>query len=431
MPIRHGWSAGCVAALIATASSVFLAQAERDYKDTLPIAHSAIGYDAGPSADVVATLARQVEQGAVTLTRSGDRGYLPALLDQLHVAADSQLLVFSKTSFQADRISPGHPRAIYFNDEVAIGYVPGAVGLEVAAIDPTRGPVFYAVAPGASGQPSFTRSNACLKCHHGPNTLGVPGLYVGSVIPGPSGAPRRDDSAIITDHRTPFAQRWGGWYVTARRGEPLDRANAVASNPSEPDTLVRDARQNLPHLHGRVTPASYPVPSSDIVALMTFEHQTQMTNLLTRVGWEARLLTQTERPASVTPRVLDATIEEVVHYMLYGGEVTLTEPIEGVSPFATTFAARGPSDGRGRSLRQFDLQQRLFRYPLSYMIYSEAFERLPDPLRERIYRRLFDVLTTPAPGPSYAHLSRADRRAVLDIVRETKRNLPAFFRAAP
>lgn len=432
MSTRNLRGLGCVAVLIAIAAPVYFAQPEPVYKDSLSVAHPAIRYTSGPVTDVVSRLAEQIARGAVMLERRTDAlGYLPALLDRLEVRTDSQMLVFSKTSFQADRISPDHPRAIYFNDTVAIGYVPGSVGLEIAAIDPVRGPIFYAMAPDKAGKPAFTRSEACLRCHHGPNTAGVPGIYIGSVIPGPTGAPLRDESAIITDHRSAFKDRWGGWYVTAKTGEQPDRANAVASNPSEPETLVRESRQNLPNLLGRFNPSGYLAQTSDIVALMTFEHQTQMTNLITRVGWQARMLEHTGAANPMAERALAIDTEELVHYMLFGDEAPLKEPIEGVSSFTTTFPRPGPRDVNGRSLRDYDLQTRLFRYPLSYLIYSDAFDALPDAVRERVYRRLYDVLTGAEQGAPYAHLSSGDRRAILEIVTETKPTLPAYWKRRP
>src|SRR5262249_46626920 len=161
---------------------------------------------------------------------------------RLGISPDSQMLVFSKTSNQASRISPEVPRAVYFTDDVAAGYVPGGPSLEVAAVDPNQGPVFYSVSASGTGRPDIARRETCLRCHRGPNTAGVPGLYVGSVIPGPGGEPLRDETAIITDHRSDFRDRWGGWYVTARRGEQRDRANAVAPNPAAPEALVRESR---------------------------------------------------------------------------------------------------------------------------------------------------------------------------------------------
>lgn len=361
----------------------------------------------------------------------GDRRFIQAVLDRLHIDADSQMLVFSKTSVQAPRVSPERPRAIYFSDDVAVAYLPGSTSLEMIATDPRHGPVFYVVSAGASGTPTLTKSETCLRCHHGPNTNGVPGLYVGSVLPGPTGLPLGDDTAIITDHRSRFPDRWGGWYVTARSGEQPDRANAVATNPADPSALVRDSRPNLPSLIGRVDTSNYPASTSDIVALMTFEHQTQAINLITRVDWETRLrqaaLIGHEGPA-VPP---EEAIEELVRYLLFEGEAPLAETIEGTSSFTRTFPKKGPADRLGRSLRDFDLHTRLFRYPLSFMVYSPAFDALPEPARSRVYRRLFEVLSGQDPSPKYAHLSPQDRRAILEILRATKRGLPSYWGSAP
>lgn len=417
---------GCVVLVGAIGAPVLFSQ---DYKPNLPVDHSAIQYAQTLVRDRVALLADELRRGgtAVWPRRGSTLELVSDLLARLRVNADSQMLVFSKTSVQAAHVSPDHPRAIYFTDDVAVGYVPDAPHLEIAAVDPVQGPVFYTMSVGA--QPTIARGTTCLRCHQGPNTAGVPGLYIGSVIPGPTGTPLRDESAIITDHRSDFKDRWGGWYVTARRGEQADRANAVAASPAEPETLVREARQNLASLAGRFNPAGYPTQTSDIVALMTFEHQTQMTNLITRVGWGARLAAHAGRSDVATDGSLGADIDELVHYMLFGGEAPLKEPIEGVSTFTQSFAQRGPRDRRGRSLRDFDLQTRMFRYPLSYMIYAAAFDALPEAARETIYRRLYAVLTGGDQSPRYAHVSASDRRAILDILRETKSHLPAYWRA--
>jgi hypothetical protein len=381
-----------------------------EYKSTLPLDHPAIQYSRRSTNNAAARLAQKLQGGELQLSTlpGSSEGVLPTLLKQLDINADSQLLVFSKTSVQSTRISPEHPRAIYFNDEAAVGFVPGSPTLEVTAVDPVWGPMFYAVSIDGKGNAALGRSESCLHCHHGPNTAGVPGIYVGSVIPRPTGAPSRDDqTAIITDHRTPFAERWGGWYVTAKSGEPRDRANASALNPADPETLVRTSPQNLTSLAGFFDRSPYLAPSSDIVALMTFEHQTQVTNLLTRVAWEARMETHSS---------LDADVDDLVGYLLFSGEAPLKAPIEGVSTFTKTFAQRGPRDRRGRSLRDFDLRTRLFRYPLSYTIYSAQFDALPDSVRQRVYKRLFEM-------------SRgADRTAILEILKDTKKDLPSYFR---
>jgi len=347
------------------------------------------------------------------------------VLRQLAINPDSQLLVFSKTSVQAPRISPSVPRAIYFNDDTAIGYVPGSSTLEVASVDAVRGPIFYTVS--RERTPAILRGQSCLRCHHGPNTAGVAGVYVGSVLPGPTGRPLVGESAIISDHRTPFADRWGGWYVTATRGEPKTRANAVAASPADPATLVRDRPLNLASIRDIGDPRTYPSRSSDIVALMTFEHQTQATNLITRLNWEARLLAAGQQ--GVTRAALDGDIDDLVAYLLFEGETPLPAPIEGTSTFSRTFPDRGPRDRDGRSLRDFDLRTRLFRYRLSYTIYSRAFDALPDDVRTAIYASIGRILSHPADHPRFAYLSPPERTAIIQILRATKHDLPPAWPA--
>ena len=288
--------------------------------------------------------------------------YLPALLQALGVSAESQVLVFSKTGLGRERISPRTPRAIYFNDDVAIAFVPGANVIELAATDPLRGAVFYTMSAAKSGLPRFDRSKLCLACHHDAATLGVAGIYVGSVYVSPTGRPDYRGS-IVSDHRTPFEDRWGGWFVSGTGAEP-HRGNTVSSGPAG----GAPAGVRLP-----LDMSGYLAPSSDLVALMTLEHQTQMTNLLIRLGWEARIAAHEGKGDAV----LEARIEEVAGYMLFLDEVPLTEPVQGISAFAEMFSQKGPRDRKGRSLRELDLKTRLFRFPLSYMIYSDLFRRSP------------------------------------------------------
>jgi hypothetical protein len=425
---RKGWTiAPGLAAAFASVTFVFRTPSAQEYKPNLPADHPAIQYATAHVTDPAARLSNEFERDAPIDGSHGLRGVLSAVLERLKIPADSQMLVFSKTSAQAARVSPEHPRAIYFNDDVAVAYVPGAPAMEIAAVDPAIGPIFYTLSVDSGGKPSVVRSVSCLRCHQGPNTAGVPGLYVGSVIPGPTGAPLHDMSAIITDHRTPFRDRWGGWYVTSKHGEQPDRANAVASNPADPGELVRESRANLTSLAGRFDRSAYLAPTSDIVALMTFEHQTQFTNLLARVAWQARMLGQpADAPAAAF--ALNSDIDDLVAYMLFAGEAPLKEPVEGVSGFAKTFEQSGPRDRRGRSLREFDLKTRLFRYPLSYMVYSAGFDALPGSVKERIYRRLHEFLIGADKTAASAHLSAGDRTAIREILRDTKKDLPDDWR---
>ena len=198
---------------------------------------------------------------------------------------------------------------------------------------------------------------------------------------------------------------------------------------SRPELDTTDSH-NLTSLAGKVNLDGYMSQTSDIVALMVLEHQTRMTNLIVRIGWETRVAEQEGKLAEAAFARIDAGIDEMAAYMLFAEETPLKDPVEGVSTFTKTFPQRGPRDKQGRSLRDFDLKTRMFRYPLSYMIYNEAFDAMPDWARERIYQKLFDVLTGKNTSDRFARISMADRRAVLEIVRDTKSGLPGYWKTA-
>src|SRR6185503_6823571 len=277
-----------------------------------------------------------------------------SLLDRLDVSVDSQVLVFSKTSFQQALISPRAPRAVFFNDTVAVGSVQGGEVFELASVDPVEGLAFYTMTAQQAETPRFERRGTqCVFCHL-PGNHGAPGLVVTSVIPNQDGVPFFGGSFFSsTDHRTPFEQRWGGWYVTGTHGSQPHMGNAVAPDPDLPIELDLSASQNLTTLEGRFDLTNYLSPFSDIVALMTLEHQAGMTNRIfgLRAHYErAQRSVMTDRAA----RALDAAVDDLVAYMIFANEAPLREPVTGVSGFSRTFPERGPRDARGRSLREFD-----------------------------------------------------------------------------
>jgi len=394
----------------------------------IPPEHPAIEYFKAPLNDAVTRLAKRIDKGEVKLDYvPGRLGYLPSLLKNLNINADSQMLVFSKTSFQAPLISPRAPRAIFFNDSVSVGSVKGGEVLELAALDPKEGVVFYTLNVEQTGKPIFVRRDVCLQCHQVQATLGVPGIEVGSSYPKSDGTPDFSAGYTAVDHRIPIEQRWGGWFVTGKTGSVQHLGNAIAPDPENPKDLDTTDAHNLTSLASKVNLDGYLAQTSDIVALMVLEHQTRMTNLMIRVGWETRVAQYENKLDEATAR-LDTDVDELVAYMMFAEETPLKEPVEGLSAFTKTFPQRGPRDKQGRSLRDFDLRTRMFRYPLSYMIYSEAFDGMPDRVRERVYQRLYDLLTGKNTGERFARISTADRRAVLEILRETKSGLPDYWK---
>ncbi len=419
-----------VCALALLVSVVVLAERLED-TFYVPLDDPAIQY-AGPVSDRIARLEKQLEAQKIKLDYAPNGwGYLPAVLKQLDINIDSQVLVFSRTSIQTSHISPRTPRAIYFNDDTAVGFVQNGEVLELSAIDPKQGAVFYSLDTEKSDRPEFTRRDDCLRCHQGAPTMGIPGILVSSVHPS-NDTEGRDShgSAYITDDRTSLEERWGGWYVTGTTGTTVHLGNnPELTDPLNPGRASKEGTQNVTSLDAWFNTSRYLAPTSDIVALMTLEHQTRMVNLMTRIGWDARIALR-EGKGTLEPAARDrinTEIEEMVGYMLFTDEEPLKQPVKGVSTFTKTFAERGPRDSHGRSLRDFDLQKRLFRYPLSYLIYSAAFDGMPDVVRDRVYQRLFEVLTGKDTSKTFAGISAADRQAVLEIVRATKPGLPKYW----
>jgi hypothetical protein len=414
--------------LLLAAAAALLAERLED-TIYLPYDHKAIQYYERTPTDAAQRLLERLDKHQTKLDFAPGAGYLPALLKQFDINPDSQVLVYSQTSLQSPRISPARPRAIYFNDTVSVGWVQGGDVMEISALDSTLGVDFYTMETRKSDNPFLARREVCMQCHLGGQTLGVPGLMVSSLYKAGPNVAGLHASNYLTDQRTPFEERWGGWFVTGSMGGQKHLGNA-APDSQRPDRVVAEGGKDWETLEGHVDMKPYPAPGSDVVALMTLEHQARMTNLITRVAWETRIA-EADGKLEASRDKINFAIEEMLTYMLFADEARVTAPIQGTSTFTKTFPARGPRDKQGRSLRDFDLKTRLFRYPLSYMIYAAAFDAMPDYAHQRIYRRLFDVLTGVDQDTKFARLTPEDRRAVLEIVRDTKPQLPAYWKTAP
>jgi hypothetical protein len=370
------------------------------------------------ASDPIAELQQKVKSGQAKLEFEKDHGYLVSLLKALKVPISSQTLVFSKTSLQSERISPKTPRAIYFNDDVYVAWVQGSGLIEVMSTDPQKGSIFYVLSQERSDHPEFERSSGheCSVCHYVAEAAPkfVPRLLVSSVIPDTTG--NVDGTfPIETTDQSPMKERWGGWYVTGTHGNQLHAGNVVLARPASLFNGIPSAATsksaNVVDLKSFLDTTPYLSPHSDIVALMVLVHQKEVENRI--------VLASSKGDAAAKE-----TGEALVKAMLFAGAVPLTSPVKGTSSFATEFAAQGPRDSRGRSLRDFDLQTRLFRYPLSYLIYSKSFDALPAGVKAYVYRRLREILRGEDKSKDFAYLSAADRTAILEILRATKPDFP-------
>jgi len=287
--------------------------------------------------------------------------------------------------------------------------------LEFVSFDPNQGAIFYILSEQKVDRPRFERAQLdCIQCHVASTTRGVPGVMVRSVLTNANGYPKAGAAVRTTGHESPISERWGGWYVTGTIGQQAHQGN----------TIINSAKQPAPiGIQSSIDASRYLTDFSDIVAHLVLAHQTQMHNLITETNYRYRLgfaaggeqaaRQQFEKPA-----------EALIRYLLFASEARLDEPVFGSSKYAGEFAALGPRDAQGRSLRDFDLQKRIFKYPCSYLIYSEAFDAIPGPAKEYIYRRLLEVLTGRDQSPDFASLTAEDRTAILQILVATKLGLP-------
>lgn len=380
--------------------------------------------------DQAGHLKRKIESGEVVLDWAEKLGNLAATLKHFNIDPESQVLVFSKTSFQTPKISPAKPRAIFFNDETIVGSVQGSGILELAGLSAKDGISFYTMETAKGERPKIERQGAtCLSCHAAANQ-GIGGLMINSVFPGKDGTPLFlgvGTFAQTTDHRNTLEERWGGWYVSGTHGKIRHMGNAVAPDPTRPGDLETEGTQNLTSLATKFDGSTYLQPNSDIVALMTLEHQVTAMNLIARLSTYSANLARGDYAAN--EKRLTTLIDETVAYVLFVDEVPLKAPVQGVNNFAKNFEARGPRDPQGRSLREFDLKTRMFKYPLSYMVFSDAFNQLPERTRDRLWRKIYDVLTGAEKAPRFAKLAPVDRKNVLEILRATKPDLPDYWRS--
>ena len=393
----------------------------------------AIKYSSSPLNNVVVDVNKRIQDGSIRLTAEGRSGFLRSALEALQIPVDSQLLVFSRASLQGKLINEQNPRALFFNDRVALGWVRGGEVIEVAAHDETAGVVFFTLdqrTDPATGSPQFKRAFECLGCHVAGDTLGVPGFLMFSTTRPNSGQgfslPR------FVDQTDSLERRFGGWFVTGSAGRTKHMGNEAGALDARPS-------RELMSVDGLFDADGYRTLSSDIVAHLVFTHQIGMTNLLTRAGWQARVADPALHPPySATPGeeerialMMKGVASEVVDHLLFIDETPLTDAVRGQSGFAERFAASGPRDRQGRSLYQLDLSRRVMKYPCSYLIYSPAFDALPPRAKDPIYKRLWDVLSGGERDQRYqAALSRADRQAIIEILRDTKKDLPSYFHGA-
>jgi hypothetical protein len=392
-----------LAAMLALTAAVF-AQGH----DELPELLVTPPQDNARLTDPLSRFAKQVVVGQVSLAFEPGFGHLRAVLRALKIPVSSQVLVFSKTSLQHEAITPRTPRALYFNDDTYVGFVPDGSQIEMSVANPELGAVFYAERQSPDARPGLVRNQDCFQCHATALSRGLPAHLLRSVFTLPDGQVAPRTPAYLTDHRSPLAQRWGGWFVSGTFSGDVHMGNVLFRAGMDPETFDRAPGTAVADISHLFYSNRYLSPASDVVALLVLDHQVQMHNLIAALHYDAS-----------HGRPWDDALEALLRYALFVDEAPLKGPVKGPTTFAADFEKRGPFDARGRSLRQFDLRMRLFRYPCSYLLYSDAFLGLPAEVKSRFYARLRQVLSGSDDTGGFERLQAADRTAIFEILSAT------------
>lgn len=395
-------------------------------------------YDGEPQ-DPASVLKRQIASGEKQPDLSSQIDYFRWLIQELSVPAESQTVVFSKTGLQRKVVSPHNSRALYFNDQTFITFIPGGM-TEIASYDPLRGPIFYILEGSETSPPApavrFNKRESCLVgCHAGSATNYLPGLLARSLYVDAMGNPMNVDAAGIVvnaislhenmAHTMPIKERWGGWFVTGSPANADHIGNIlfqVRGGPPSPAPALAAQEKLLPH-----------GSSSDVLPLLVQDHQIGLLNQLYEVfyRWRTRLhLDNEKRKAAGQPELaqLDAAgveylgehLEKLAGLFLFSGEAPLPAGgIKGDPAFITAFSRGKKTDGQGRSLRDLELKSHLLRHRCSHMIHSPQFEGMPAAFRSLVLGRICEVLKSPATTAGYEHLQEAERQAIHEILLAT------------
>lgn len=415
-----------VLVLVATVAPLL---AKRAY-ETAPI-----NYEGSVSRDPMVSLINSMRGREAEFRSLSEGQRLLWLLEALGVPVESQLLVFSKTSLQRRRIEPTRPRALYFSDEVYVGWVPGGL-IEVTVFDPLIGAVFYSLdASAGPREPLALRGADCLSCHDQHEE--TPTLRARSVYPDSSGEPLGGSPSGNVDATTPIETRWGGWYVTGAPSDLQHRGNKVGASLGDFDQGGLARRIHL----GLHADSPYPRRTSDVVALLVHDHQVHVHNVLVAAAQSSRIalhrwpvMKEVLRLPSDAPLsgscllILESDTRKVVRALLGADDAPWPGMEVSADPsFAAAYAKGRKVDHDGRSLRDLDLRSGLFIHRCSPLIYSATFRALPPELSSRVLEKLDHGLRSTSLDPDLAHLTSLQRRTLRQILRQTFEGLPSSW----
>ncbi len=354
--------------------------------------------------------------------KSGRSSFLTDFMEAFDIPPSSQSLVFSKTSLQASRIRPRNPRAVYFNDEIYVAWVPGGDLLEVSVPSPETGTNFYTIEMDGSRPELIRETHDCLQCHGGSFTRDVPGHLVRSVYPDLSGQPIFKAGTRLMDSSTPIHERWGGWLVTGT--DMPHRGNRIYSETHS------EAEAHSAFTIDDVPKNGYLSNGSDVVAQLILAHQAKLHTLIADLTLSTRrafhdqkvmdeLLKRDEPISESTARRIKNASDKVLQEMFFVNAAEIQKIDQRQSPFAESFSRRGPKDSKGRSLFKLRLNRRIFRYPFSYIVYTDTFNNLPPAALDYLWAEIERILDPLNRYDGYEHLSRRDKVTIKEILLET------------
>ncbi len=368
-----------------------------------------------PLNDPFSKLIPDFKSGKIKLNTQNQLSFVTSLLKALNIPASSQMLVFSTTSLQLSKISPRNPRALYFTEDLYLGYIPGGK-IEIISIDPQLGGIFYIFEiPRGEKTPQPQRAKRCMNCHADTDTRHVPGLVIKSVIPGPNGGSLNSFRREQTGHQIPLEDRFGGWHLTD--ADPIKKHWGNLIGQLSPAGLKKQII-----LPGQLFDFNnYPNDRSDLLPQLLHEHQVGFINRVVEAGYKYRSYLHTDK-SQLSPahaKEIEQITSDLTRYLLFADEAKLPPGINGDPQFKQDFRAKRQTLASGESLKDLDLGRHLFKYRCSYMIYSNAFQGLPKKFKQQIYQKLDQALNTQNPAPDYSYLPSAEKRIIKKLLQNT------------
>jgi len=371
--------------------------------------------------DPFSNFKRKMESGIIKLNFGSEKKYLSSLLDELTISPHSQLLVYSTTSLQLSRISPTNPRAIYFTDDIYLGYVPGGQ-IEIIGIDPQLGAIPYIFNLPKENDfkhPTIYRSKRCMNCHASPDIGGAPGLLIASVIPGDGGGSIDAFRKKISGHGVPYEKRFGGWHITGRHPFVETWANQIGE--------MRDGNiLKIPNPPGKYfTWDKYLTEKSDLIPHLLLEHQIGFTNRCIAITYKFRELKILNRD-SRNINLIEEETQSLLSYILFKNEALLPEnKINSETQYVLDFENSSTRNQKGKDLRKLNLKTRLFNLRCSYMIFSNSFSGLPSVIKDCLINKLHLILSCDQKKipPAFSYLGNDERKIIKQIL---STSLPGF-----